>query len=150
GVRRSIHPSIVASASAMVSALTGTPRTSNRAGAPPMQRSDGLGIDRPTGSPHERLAYLLLDPRVRPCETFFEGNARFPVQNSAQARVVRIAAAHTLWSVDVLLGDVDACTLRDDVGQSVHRDHAVLPEVDRCGMVRFHEPHQSFDAIVDV
>src|SRR5437667_6074821 len=97
------------------------------------------------------LHELSPDPLVGPAEALLEADDRLPVQHLAQERVVAVPAAHALRLAQVvLLLDLLAGDLRDDVDQLVDRDHAILAEIERLAEVRAHQSVDALHAVVDV
>ena len=126
----------------MVMALTPTPSTLTRSGAKsprceatrrrgqtdtpaPALMNELPGLSR--GS--KRPGHLLLDPGVCPGESLLEGDLRFPAKHLPQPGIVRVPAAHALWTRNMFLDDRDAGHARHQVRQSVDRDQPVLAKV---------------------
>src|SRR6266480_3771338 len=103
----------------MLIALTGTPRTSNRAGGELPTRSDRVSIKFLPIPIAGGGADLFLDPPVSPRQPLFERNLRLPSKHGAKAGVVGIAATDALRAVDVAEPDVDPGASRDNPGELV-------------------------------
>ena len=52
-------------------------------------------------------AHLAIDPQIGASKTFFQTYPRLPAERLTQAGIVRIAAAHSLRTRDVLLANLD-------------------------------------------
>src|SRR2546430_5999085 len=132
----------------MLTALTFTPRTSTRRTSAVTATSRSM--DNLRRLRLELLGDLRLDPCVGARDAVLERNLRLPAEDLAQLVVVRVAAAHTLRTGHVLLGDADAGDVGHHVGQVVDADQAILTKVDRILVPRLHEQPEALDAVVDV
>src|SRR3990172_12979676 len=123
---------MVSSAWARVSALTGTPSTSNRSAAAP---SPGMA-DQLTGVLHATSGLpLALDPVIGDRQACLQTDRRFPSQHRTQAGVIGVAAADTLRARYVPHGDVDPGNRGDHGGQLIDCYHAVLSEIERLVII---------------
>src|SRR5215469_6266385 len=96
------------------------------------------------------LPQLFFNPDVGDPQAFFQPDRRLPCQHAAEQGIVAVAAAHALRLVEVvLLAQLLACDLGNDVDELIDGYQFVGSEVQGFGVVAGHQPDQAFDAVVN-
>src|SRR5205814_6044242 len=75
---------------------------------------------------------------------------RRPIEFLPDEPIVRVAAAHPGRTIDVALADALPGDIRNNVHQTIDRNHLIGTNVDRSGEVGSHQPQSAYDAFIDV
>ena len=101
-------------------------------------------------APFSRGVYLLLDPVVRLPHALSERSGRCPAEDLLDESIVGVAAADALRALEVLQREVLACNRHRKLGEVVHGDHLIGPNVEWLVPIGHEEAVDAFDAVVDV
>mmetsp|Transcript_25228 Transcript_25228/g.81624 ORF Transcript_25228/g.81624 Transcript_25228/m.81624 type:complete len:217 (-) Transcript_25228:450-1100(-) len=96
------------------------------------------------------LVNLPADPLVCVAQTLSQAHTRRPPQHLLDESVVRIAASHALWPWNVLDWNLLPSDLHHHLSHSIHRDLLVGANVQRLLVVRYHEPEDALNGVIDV